>query len=535
MASPGVTPNLSGSYEIISLLGTGGMGSVFKARQLSTGRIVALKTLQDSGSPNAVRRFQREAKMLATLKHPNIVEAWTFGLTEDRQAYLTMEYLEGVSLAEVLKRDGPLPLERFLKLFSQVISGLKHAHQHGVIHRDLKPDNIMLITTPDGGESVKLVDFGIARLEKLSSTPNKLTKNGALIGTLNYMSPEQFKGGALDARSDIYSLGCVMHEALIGTPPYQISAPVEAMVHSADTAEFVPNLVPHGVPAWLNRMIEICLSREPKFRYQTTALLEADFTAKLLSPTSEKNARTKDLSRAKPGSVVPLAVFVLLAAIVAAAFAFPMVKLTRSSAPIEQVIPSELPWHIRKAFRQGNADLNSKKPRDAMTHFDAAELLIAHSKNAPIEILEIIATEEKKAARHCVKLHRYGIAFELYKRSHAQFMKCSRLNHAAQMAAEASVLILDWVKTPTDQMYQSALEMCQSMEGERFSPDTATLLRVNRNRLLAKLGLKHSQSSLADEKETAVRVLTKIEAAQPEKVEARALLNSIRGTVVKPE
>ncbi len=514
MVSPGVMPSLPGSYEIMSLLGTGGMGSVFKARQLSTGRIVALKTLQDSDSPNAVRRFQREAKMLATLKHPNIVEAWTFGLTEDRQAYLTMEYLEGVSLAEVLKRDGPLPLERFLNVFLQVISGLKHAHQHGVIHRDLKPENIMLITAANGAESVKLVDFGIARSEKLTSSPNKLTQNGAILGTLNYMSPEQFKGGALDACSDIYSLGCVMHEALIGTPPYQISTPAEAMVHSADTADFVPNLVARGVPAWLDRMIEICLSREPQFRYQTTALLEADFAAKQIldnnnNNNNAKSALAKDSSRTKRGIKLLIPALIVFALLASAGLGLSLkLNLVAPITPLVKASPTDLIRNFEAEFTDGTSALDAHDLASAAKHFRAAKLIEAQLDPTG-HVLERVASRETTAGRMALKRDYYDLAFEMFKKAHPHYLKCEKFDLASGTAINASEAVRKLGPKATPAAFQAALLMCNAVESKQPTTRRAIELSVAQGRLLAQLGKQQDARAKLEQALSQVKLVEK--------------------------
>jgi len=189
-----------GDYEILKVLGSGGMGRVYQVRNAITDRVEAMKVLLPDlqGHEDVAARFQREIKVLAALNHPNIATLHT-ALTIENQLVMIMEYVEGESLSARLNH-GPVPATDALRYFDQVLSALSYAHQRQVIHRDIKPANIML--TPDG--NVKLMDFGIARSQ---GEPNKLTATGSTLGSLNYMSPEQIKGEAVDARSDLYSLG----------------------------------------------------------------------------------------------------------------------------------------------------------------------------------------------------------------------------------------------------------------------------------------------------------------------------------------
>ena len=194
-----------GDYEILNVLGSGGMGRVYKARNVITDRVEAMKVLLPDlqGHEDVAARFQREIKVLAALNHPNIATLHT-ALTIDNQLVMIMEYVEGESLSARLNH-GPIPVADALNYLDQVLNALSYAHNRHVIHRDIKPANMML--TPEG--VVKLMDFGIARTQGES---NKLTATGSTLGSLNYMSPEQVKGEATDERSDLYSLGISLYE-----------------------------------------------------------------------------------------------------------------------------------------------------------------------------------------------------------------------------------------------------------------------------------------------------------------------------------
>lgn len=210
------------NYEIISLLGVGGMGYVYRVRHRILQKLFAMKTLSAQHVTEiAWRRLQVEAQAIARMNHPNIIGIHNLGLHEDRLPYYVMDLLDGEALADRLKREKTLSLMQALPLFIEVCSGLAYAHKKGIIHRDIKPGNIILLNQPDSsGATIKIVDFGIAKLSGVSDPNNQhLTSMGEVFGSPYYMSPEQCIGSRIDARSDIYSLGCTLFEALVGHPP----------------------------------------------------------------------------------------------------------------------------------------------------------------------------------------------------------------------------------------------------------------------------------------------------------------------------
>lgn len=207
-------------YAILQRLGSGGMSVVYKAKDIGLRRIVALKVLRggremDSG---AVRRFQQEARAASRLNHEGIVGVHDFGVAKDGPPYLVLEYVEGQSIAELLEQTGIFSKQRTIDIMLQACDALSHAHAAGVIHRDIKPSNMMLCHI-NGKEMLRFVDFGIAKIEKLTESAQKLTQTGEIFGSPLYMAPEQCLGKAVDGRADIYSLGCVMYEMLTGAPP----------------------------------------------------------------------------------------------------------------------------------------------------------------------------------------------------------------------------------------------------------------------------------------------------------------------------
>ena len=250
-----------GDYQILNELGSGGMGRVYKVRNVITDRVEAMKVLLPdlAGRQELAARFQREIKVLASLNHPNIAQLRT-ALVLDNQLVMIMEYVEGRTLADRLD-SGPVPVKDAVNYIDQVLNALSYAHQHHVIHRDIKPANMML--TPQG--VVKLMDFGIAR----SGDERSLTMTGTTLGSLNYMSPEQVKGEATDARSDLYSVGVSLYELVTGRRPFQAGSDYSIMAaHINDTAKPPIELQPGMSPA-LNEIILISIAKDPNQRFQT--------------------------------------------------------------------------------------------------------------------------------------------------------------------------------------------------------------------------------------------------------------------------
>jgi tRNA A-37 threonylcarbamoyl transferase component Bud32 len=223
---------LDNRYEVVEFVGQGGMSLVYKASQKQLDRAVAIKLLKPEYLSDAanVQRFRREAMAASALQHPNINAVYAVGVTKTGQPYLVLEFLDGRSLAAVLATDKPLEMQRALRIFTQTLDGLAQAHTRGVIHRDLKPSNIVVTVDADGHELVKVVDFGTAKLSaQLSTKQQQLTQVGEVLGTLQYMSPEQKRGQSVDARSDVYSVAYMLYEAVEneGTVPDQLRAIVE--------------------------------------------------------------------------------------------------------------------------------------------------------------------------------------------------------------------------------------------------------------------------------------------------------------------
>lgn len=263
-------------YLVESVLGKGGMSTVYKAKQTYMERIVALKLLHPQlvSDPTSVQRFSQEAKAAASLSHPNIITVYDFGITSTGEAYLVMDYLVGSSLSSILDMSGPIPEAEALDIFRQICRGLVHAHNKGIVHRDLKPANLVLTADDDGSVLVRIVDFGIAKILPSDGEASQgLTKTGDIFGSPLYMSPEQWTASKLDYRSDIYSLGCVMYEILTGMPPFAGDTPMDTMnLHLNEPAPPFRETNPHvKISKELEQVVQTCLEKKVNHRYQTVS------------------------------------------------------------------------------------------------------------------------------------------------------------------------------------------------------------------------------------------------------------------------
>ena len=251
---------LAGRYEIIELLGEGGMGSVFRARDRELDRIVAVKIIRPEYASNAsvLQRFKQELVLARQITHRNIIRIFDLGSAGPTR-FITMEYIDGEDLSALLARRGKLPAAEAVEIIRQVCLGLEAAHAEGVVHRDLKPQNVML----DRQGKASVMDFGIAR----STSASNMTRTGALMGTPTYMSPEQAQGQKVDARSDLYTLGIIFYELLTGNPPFEADNPMATLVKRIQEKPVPPIKVEPTVPAALNRIVLKMLATLPDDRY----------------------------------------------------------------------------------------------------------------------------------------------------------------------------------------------------------------------------------------------------------------------------
>jgi len=272
---------LMAKYDIIDVIGHGGMGVVYKGRQVLMERTVAIKMLQSQhiADSQSVQRFLREGKATCRMNHPNIITVYDFGITpQSGQPFIVMDYLQGISLADQIKNDGQVSVERSINILTQATDALDHAHRAGVLHRDLKPSNIMLIDYEGEKDYVKIVDFGVAQLIGAGGEQQRLTQMGEVCGSPVYMSPEQCQGLELDARSDIYSMGIVIYETLTGCLPILGKTMVETM--SKHISEMPPRFKDSRPDLYIPERIEAvvfkAMAKDPANRHQTMAELCRD-------------------------------------------------------------------------------------------------------------------------------------------------------------------------------------------------------------------------------------------------------------------
>ena len=323
-----------GQYELVDLLGEGGMATVYRAHQRSMKRDVAVKVIESrlARNPEFVARFEREAQTVAALSHPHILKVFDYGIHENDIVYLVMELLSGGSLADRIRRQ-PLDFETTAELLDQIARALDYAHRQGIVHRDLKPQNVLL----DASGNALLTDFGIA---KILTETTALTQSGAIMGTPAYMAPEQWQGMPVDGRTDLYALGVILFEMLSGRIPFKADTPF-AMMHK-HTDENPPTLsgVRADVPPVMDHVLSKALAKNPADRYESAAALSAAFKAALvtLSPANQKMAAATPITReTKPLTNDPTVIAPLTAA-PPPAVPLPAAPLAHSRRPLLLVV-----------------------------------------------------------------------------------------------------------------------------------------------------------------------------------------------------
>jgi len=291
---------ISDTYEVLGLLGIGGMSQVYRVRHLILQKDFALKILNSNQSENSWKRLQIEAQAIARIKHRNIVGIQNLGLHNGTMPYYVLDLLTGDSLAARINTDGPLAIENCLPLFIEICSGLDFAHKNGIVHRDIKPANIFLLQKEDAaGTTVKIVDFGIAKLAGASGDHiQNLTRAGEVLGSPAYMSPEQCAGHRVDTRSDIYSVGCSLFEALTGSPPFKSQTNLETMLmHQEMQAPSLSSKADNQkFPNALENLVATMLEKEPMNRYQNLQHVQTDLKRILAGKRFTPNSHLKLLT-----------------------------------------------------------------------------------------------------------------------------------------------------------------------------------------------------------------------------------------------
>jgi serine/threonine protein kinase len=377
-----------GDYEILKILGTGGMGCVYKVRSVISERVEAMKVLLPNleSDPELADRFMREIKMQASLDHPNIAALHT-ALRIDNQLVMLMEYVEGATLESMMK-SGPVPIDRAVDYMTQVLAALSYAHARSIIHRDLKPANMMV--TPGG--LVKLMDFGIAKM----TADRKLTQTGRTVGSLYYMSPEQINGAQnLDPRSDLYSLGVTLYEVATGVKPFEGDSEYSIMAAHLKNIPRPPIQISPKLPAALNEIILIALEKDPAKRFQTadafrsallTVLGPRQMRAAAPSPAAGVQTADPTLQTRTPAAAIPVSrpvtgrralwlaigALITLAVLVAVAIQIPKFRHTAAVNTPERNLPAEPATDIKSPTPMPVTDsaqppLNESKPAEQST------------------------------------------------------------------------------------------------------------------------------------------------------------------------
>src|SRR5512139_771047 len=266
---------LGGRYELDGVIGRGGMAEVYRARDLRLDRIVAVKTLRSdlARDPTFQARFSREAQSAASLNHPSVIAVYDTGedmLGDMSIPYIVMEYAEGQTLRDLLRENRRLRPERAMEIVDGILRALDYSHRGGIVHRDIKPANVMLTRNHE----VKVMDFGIARA--MSDSAATMTQTAQVIGTAQYLSPEQARGERVDARSDIYSTGCVLYELLTGRPPFVGDSPLAIAYQHVREGPIPPSQIDPEIPDWADAIVFKAMAKDANLRYQSAAEMRAD-------------------------------------------------------------------------------------------------------------------------------------------------------------------------------------------------------------------------------------------------------------------
>lgn len=360
-------------YRVLSLIGQGGMGMVYKVEQIYLGKELALKILHSrSATDVTVRRFHHEARAVFGIDHPSLISVHDFGLLDERIPFLVMDYVQGCSLADRIKMQGALTVHEAVPIFLRICFGLGYAHEHGVIHRDVKPSNIMLSDGMSRSEDgcVKIVDFGIAKFTQLeASQVQALTRTGEVFGSPLYMSPEQCSGSPVDQRSDIYSLGCVFFEALTGTTPFVGFNALSTMMRHM--GEIPPTLKEASLgkdfPPLLEQIISRMLAKRASERYQNLSQVAVDLaalersmvdpvlmanTVLVLDKPKQVKSESGMVSMSRPALFLVAALVVAISSTLSSAITASLNDANRKSMPVETPTHSKIRTFADLKFAQ---------------------------------------------------------------------------------------------------------------------------------------------------------------------------------------
>lgn len=308
-------------FEVLAFLGQGGMGSVFKVNDRHLNKILAVKILnpqlvQDSQS---VKRFEQEAKAAIALTHAHLAAVYEYGIGKDNTPFLIMDYLEGTTLDELLKKEGSLDYKRAIDLIAQICEAIAYAHSKGVIHRDIKPSNIIITQPGNGIEFAKLFDFGIAKVlpDQAIDFTQDMTQTGEIFGSPLYMSPEQCKGLSVDQRSDLHAIGCVLFKAVTGSHPFEGKNFIDTVVQiiTVPAPSFSKLKLDFKIPSTLEQVIMRCLAKEPAMRYRSASALQTDLERVRDGKAISVTKRERDLENKRAITILATLAGVFLMAI----------------------------------------------------------------------------------------------------------------------------------------------------------------------------------------------------------------------------
>jgi serine/threonine protein kinase len=300
---------LDGRYLVRRLIGEGGMGLVYEAEHVEIGRRVAVKILHAAYTRQAevVARFRSEARAATRIGHPHIIDVFDSGTTVDGAVYFVMEYLDGVDLGHLIGKGGPLPVERAVRIAREICQALAAAHKAGIVHRDMKPENVFLVERDGQKDFVKVLDFGIAKtLEAISERQGRLTNPGMAMGTPEYMAPEQAAGANADGRADVYAVGAILYEMLTGRPPHEGNTIMEVLTKKATERPVEVETLRPDVPLDLARLVQRCLATSPDERPQSMEALATEL-GRLSGPAPKRSLPPTGTDRVPRKSVWPYA------------------------------------------------------------------------------------------------------------------------------------------------------------------------------------------------------------------------------------
>ena len=378
---PWIGRTLGTEFRIERQLGSGGFGNVYIAEQLGVQRDVVVKVIRRALTENKdiVQRFKREARIVARISHPNVVQVFTAGETEDGAHYLVMELVRGPTLGELLVTEGRLPQLRAIRIAEQIAGGLAAAHEAGVIHRDLKPANVIVAPATSGGDHIKVLDFGIAKLRGApdSGETSGLTANGAIVGTPAYMSPEQVSGGDIDGRSDVYTLALMLYEMVTGKHPFEANTPVQFIIQHLNEPITPPSVRTPGLllDPRLEALLAQCLAKSPADRIDSARdvhialkrigdAVEAGTTAPELTPARA----TRDLPHAAHNNgnrtvAVIIAILLLLGLTISAGVGFAVYNARHPEARAPEASAPDSDPRDEPARRDRTADDRTPTPQ----------------------------------------------------------------------------------------------------------------------------------------------------------------------------